>query len=142
MHGLKKAQTASRRGDFQGLTIEEALQKLPEFQGDAKLLLIGLLCLATSMQCNEVLEAPADFIFEQLNVDNDIMLPTPRSLRLMRFYVLVPGLRPLYRNVRQRLLVGAAQRIKKERPDQYAASEFPDCGRSHRIRKSFQDPAL
>ncbi|OGW34960.1 MAG: hypothetical protein A2X58_04115 [Nitrospirae bacterium GWC2_56_14] len=84
MHGLKKAQTASRRGDFQGLTLEEALQKLPQFRGDAKLLFIGLLCLATSMQCNDVLEAPADFIFEQLNVYNDIMLPTPRSLRSIR----------------------------------------------------------
>jgi predicted NAD/FAD-binding protein len=81
MHGLKRAQTASRRGDLLGLTIEEALRKIPQLRGDAKLMFIGCLCLATSMHCNEVLEAPADFIFEKLNVYNDVILPTPRSLR-------------------------------------------------------------
>jgi predicted NAD/FAD-binding protein len=84
MGGLKKAQTAARRGDLEGLTIEEALKKIPQLQGDAKLMFIGCLCLITSMHCNEVLDAPAGFIFEKLNKYNDAMPPTLRSLLSIR----------------------------------------------------------
>jgi predicted NAD/FAD-binding protein len=81
MHGLKSAQTAARRGDLEGLTIEEALKKIPQLQGEAKLMFIGCLCLITSMHCNEVLDAPAGFFIEKLKVYNDVIPPTPRSLR-------------------------------------------------------------
>jgi uncharacterized protein len=81
MRGLKKAQAAARRGDLEGLTIEEALKQLPQLRGDAKLLFIGCLCLMSSMRCNEVLDAPAGFFIDKLNVYNDIIPPTPRSLR-------------------------------------------------------------
>jgi len=81
MRGLKKAQAAARREELEGLTIEEALKQLPLLRGDAKLLFIGCLCLMSSMHCNEVLDAPAGFFIDKLKVYNDIIPPTPRSLR-------------------------------------------------------------
>jgi predicted NAD/FAD-binding protein len=73
--GIKKAQTALVRGDLEGLTIEEALKRIPQLRGDAKLMFIGFLCLLSSMHCNDVLDAPAGFFIEKLKTYNDVIPP-------------------------------------------------------------------
>jgi len=85
MRGLKRAQAAAARGDLDGLTIEEALQNVPQLQGEAKLMLIGCLCLMTSMHCNDVLDSPARFVMEQLKKYDDLIPPTPKSLLSLSF---------------------------------------------------------
>lgn len=85
MRGLKRAQAAAGRGDLDGLTLEEALRKVPRLQGDAKLMFIGCLCLMTSMHCNDVLDAPAVFVLEKLKVYDDLIPPTPKALLSLHF---------------------------------------------------------
>jgi predicted NAD/FAD-binding protein len=75
MEGLKQARTLLRRGDLAGLTVEEALEIIPQFSGDAKLVLISCLCLISSMHCDAVLDAPAGFFFEKLGVHHDFVPP-------------------------------------------------------------------
>jgi len=81
--GLKKAHVLSRQGALEGLTLEEALGKIPQLRGDAKLMFICCLCLMSSMHCNDVLDAPAGFFFEKLRQYHDLM--PPRALFSVRF---------------------------------------------------------
>lgn len=83
MHGLIKGQELSRRGDLAGLTLEEALKKIPQFQGDVKLMFVGSLCLISSMHCNDVLDAPAVFFFDKLKKYHDLI--PPKALFSIRF---------------------------------------------------------
>ncbi len=85
MRGLQQAQKLSRRGSLEGLTVDEALQKIPPLRGDAKLMFIGCLCLISSMHCDDVLEAPASFFIEKLKIYHDLIPPTPRSLLSIHF---------------------------------------------------------
>lgn len=75
MRGLTRAQSLSRRGEIEGVTVEEALKKIPELTGDAKLIFLCCLCLISSMHCNDVLDAPADFFIQKLKVYHDLMPP-------------------------------------------------------------------
>ncbi len=81
--GLKRAQACLREGQLAGLTVEEALRKIPLLRGDAKLMLIGSLCLMSSMHCDEVLDAPADFFIRKLNTHPDLL--PPEALFSVRF---------------------------------------------------------
>ncbi|HWR71539.1 MAG TPA: FAD-dependent oxidoreductase [Nitrospirota bacterium] len=83
MQGLTKGQELSRRGDLAGLTLEEALKKIPQFQGDVKLIFMGSLCLISSMHCSDVLDAPAVFFFDKLKKYNDLI--PPKALFSVRF---------------------------------------------------------
>lgn len=83
MTGLKKAGVLTHKGALKGLSVEQALGKTPEFTGDAKLIFISCLCLITSMHCEDVLDAPADFFFRNLERYHDFM--PPRALVSVRF---------------------------------------------------------
>jgi uncharacterized protein len=75
MRGLIKARTLFERGDLEGLSLEEALKKIPCLRGDAKLMLLCCMCLITSMHCDDVLDAPAGFFIEKLEKHNDLLPP-------------------------------------------------------------------
>ncbi len=75
MRGLRKARSFLRHGELKGLTVDEALKKIPELTGDAKLIFLCCLCLISSMHCNAVLDAPAAFFIEKLNVYHDFLPP-------------------------------------------------------------------
>ncbi len=72
---LRRAQALLRNGALAGLTVEDALKKVPQFGGDARLMLISCLCLISSMHCDDVLDAPAEFFFERLNTHDDLVPP-------------------------------------------------------------------
>ena len=75
MSGLTRGHTLSRQGDLVGLTVEEALEKIPQLRGDAKLMFICCMCLMSSMHCSDVLDAPAAFCFAKLKKYHDLMPP-------------------------------------------------------------------
>ena len=81
--GLKKAEEMFDAGELQGLTVENALKKIPRISGAAKLILIGGLCWMSSMHCHDVLDAPASFFAEKLKVHGDLL--PPKSLFSVRF---------------------------------------------------------
>ena len=81
--GLHRAQKLLRRGDLAGLTVEDALKKVPELQGDAKLIFVACLCLISSMNCDDVLDAPAGFFLEKLKKHDDLV--PPKALVSVRF---------------------------------------------------------
>jgi len=80
LRGLQQAQTAAQRGELAGLTIEEALQKIPQLRGDARLIFISCLCLISSMHCNDVLDAPARYFIEKLKRYDDLLPLVPKTL--------------------------------------------------------------
>jgi predicted NAD/FAD-binding protein len=75
MAGLKRGGELLCRGDLEGLSLEEAVRKIPELTGDAKMMFINCLCLITSMHCDDVLDAPAAFLVEKLRKHYDFMPP-------------------------------------------------------------------
>jgi predicted NAD/FAD-binding protein len=81
--GLKKAEKLFDSGELKGLTVENALNKIPRISQVAKLILIGGLCWMSSMYCHDVLDAPAGFFIEKLKVHNDLL--PPKSLFSVRF---------------------------------------------------------
>ena len=85
LRGLQKAHTAAQRGELDGLTMEEALQKIPQLRGDARLIFIGCLCLISSMHCNDVLDAPARYFVEKLNRYGDLLPLVPKTLFSVSF---------------------------------------------------------
>jgi len=81
--GLQMARRLSDAGKLKGLTVEQALKKVPWITGDAKLLFIGGLCWMSSMYCHDVLDAPADFFMEKLKGHDDLL--PPKSFHSVRF---------------------------------------------------------
>jgi predicted NAD/FAD-binding protein len=81
--GLQIARRLSDSGKLKGLTIEEALKKIPCMTGDVKLLFIGGLCWMSSMVCPDVMDAPADFFIEKLRVHEDLL--PPKSFYSVKF---------------------------------------------------------
>jgi uncharacterized protein len=75
IRGLKRASGLLEAGDLQGLTVAEALEKLPQLTGEAKLIFIGDLCLISSMHCDDVLDAPIEFFIEKLKTHDDLLPP-------------------------------------------------------------------
>jgi hypothetical protein len=73
--GFKKAAYQWNQGLFEGVTVEEAIARIPELQGEAKLIFVGFLCLISSMQCNDLLNAPAGFFIEKLQRYDDLLPP-------------------------------------------------------------------
>ncbi len=83
VRGLKSARTLLRRGELEGLTVEQALNKIPQLRGDAKLIFVSSLCLISSMHCDDVLKAPAGFFIEKINNHYDLM--PPKAMFSVRF---------------------------------------------------------
>lgn len=81
--GLKRAKKLFASGDLDGSTMAETLKKIPHFRGDSKLFFVGGLCLISSMYCDDVLCAPADFFIEKLMVHDDLL--PPKALFSVRF---------------------------------------------------------
>ncbi|MEN8166486.1 MAG: FAD-dependent oxidoreductase [Pseudomonadota bacterium] len=65
--GMQDAKKLVRSGAFQGLTLEQALQRLPRIKKEGKLAFISTLCMMSSMHCDELLASPAEFFFGKLN---------------------------------------------------------------------------
>lgn len=81
--GLKTASKLLEAGDLEGRSVAEAMEIIPEFGGDAKLIFIGGLCLISSMHCEDVLDAPASFFIEKLRVHGDLL--PPKAIFSVRF---------------------------------------------------------
>lgn len=62
----RKGIRLSRAGQFKGLTLRQAMQYLPGLQGDVAKLAIFPICVMTSMVWDELMEAPADFVFAKI----------------------------------------------------------------------------
>jgi len=83
--GVRKGKKLNRKGDFDNLTMEEALKQLPQIKGDARTILISALCLMSSMSAAEVYQAPAIFFFNKLAHHNDVVsLKAAWSVRAMK----------------------------------------------------------
>jgi uncharacterized protein len=72
---LKRASRLMEAGDLKGLSVADALQKIPQLTGEAKLIFIGDLCLISSMHCEDVLDAPVEFFIEKLRTHDDLFPP-------------------------------------------------------------------
>jgi predicted NAD/FAD-binding protein len=75
IRGLKRAFRLLETGNLKGLSVAEALEKIPQLTGEAKLIFIGDLCLISSMHCDDVLEAPLEFFIEKLKTHDDLLPP-------------------------------------------------------------------
>ncbi|MBI2608935.1 MAG: FAD-dependent oxidoreductase [Deltaproteobacteria bacterium] len=73
--GLKKAQALLKAGEVEGLTLDECLQKIPQFKGDARTIFMCTLCLLSSMKGSDILNSPASFFLNKLKVHNDFLSP-------------------------------------------------------------------
>lgn len=76
--GLARLQRMNARGELDGLTLDQALAKAPMISGPGKDLLLCGLCLMSSQECEEVLDAPAPFFVAKLDKYNDVL--TPRAI--------------------------------------------------------------
>jgi uncharacterized protein len=83
IRGLRRASRLLEAGDLKGLSVADALQKLPQLTGEAKLIFIGDLCLISSMHCDAVLDAPMEFFIEKLRTHED--LSPPKALFSVHF---------------------------------------------------------
>ena len=73
--GLQRSQLRLSLGSLKGVTLGRCLEELPEFSGDAKVIFLSALCLLSSMQVHEVLDAPAEFFLNKLRTHHDVISP-------------------------------------------------------------------
>lgn len=73
--GLREANKLLRQSRLKGLSLRRAIAMIPQFKGDACLVFVCTLCLLSSMSYEEVLETPAEFFINKLNVHNDVISP-------------------------------------------------------------------
>lgn len=73
--GLHEAKRLVRQGSFQGLSVAQALDRLPKIRGDGKLAFISTLCMMSSMHCDQLLASPAEFFFGKLNQYGSLFPP-------------------------------------------------------------------
>ena len=73
--GLQRAQHRLASGSLKGVTLGRCLEELPEFSGDAKVVLLSALCLLSSMQVHELLSSPAEFFLNKLKTHHDVISP-------------------------------------------------------------------
>jgi predicted NAD/FAD-binding protein len=72
---LAAARTIQRESGFGELTVREALRRLPRISGDAETVFLCALCLLSSMDAEEVLDAPAGFFFGKIAAYSDVLSP-------------------------------------------------------------------
>ncbi len=73
--GVRRAKAQLDAGSLEGLALRDALKRIPQISGDARIIFLSALCLVSSMSCDEVLEAPASFFINKLKVHNDVISP-------------------------------------------------------------------
>jgi predicted NAD/FAD-binding protein len=71
--GLGAGRRVARAGGFAQESVAEALEALPDVEGEARTVLLCVFCLLSSMSAEEVLRAPAAFFFRKLDVHHDIV---------------------------------------------------------------------
>lgn len=76
--GLSALARENDAGGLAGLTLHQALARHPEISGPGLDLLLCALCLMSSQECEEVLDAPASFFVAKLAKYSDVV--TPRAL--------------------------------------------------------------
>jgi len=82
--GVRKGKKLNKKGEFNNLTMEDALKQLPQIKGDARTILISALCLMSSMSAAAVYKAPATFFFNKLVHHSDVVsLKAAWSVRAM-----------------------------------------------------------
>jgi predicted NAD/FAD-binding protein len=73
--GLQHGQLQRGLGTLKGVTLGECLEGLPEFSGDAKVILLSALSLLSSMEVPELLASPAEFFLNKLWTHHDVISP-------------------------------------------------------------------
>ena len=68
---MRKGQKLYKQGKLDGLTMKEAYNLLPPFKENLHLLHQFIMCLASSMYYDEVMEAPAPFFFGKMTKHSD-----------------------------------------------------------------------
>lgn len=82
--GLRGLLAMFDRDELHGLTLAEAIRRVPSVRGDGRRLLLSALCLMSSMSGAEVLAGPAEFFVGKLRTHNDVLSPrAPYSVRCM-----------------------------------------------------------
>lgn len=77
-YNLGRLRKLNARGDLAGLTLREVLACMPGIYGPGRELLLCALCLMSSQECEDVLNAPASFFIAKLDKYNDVV--SPRAL--------------------------------------------------------------
>ena len=72
---LAAARSIQRAGGFGEVTVREALRRLPRISGDAETIFVCALCLLSSMDAEDVLDAPASFFFGKIDTYSDVLSP-------------------------------------------------------------------
>ncbi|MBI5211169.1 MAG: FAD-dependent oxidoreductase [Elusimicrobia bacterium] len=115
--GLQRAQHRLASGSLKGVTLGRCLSELPEFSGDAKIILLSALCLLSSMQVHELLASPAEFFLAKLRTHHDVISPKAvYSVRCVRDGTrrYVNALAARYRgNIRFHARIRAVERVAK-----------------------------
>jgi len=73
--GLFRTYLLLTAGGFQHASVGQCLDQVPEMTGDSRMLFLCALCLLSSMEVPEILEAPASFFFNKLMVHHDVISP-------------------------------------------------------------------
>lgn len=76
--GIRQLQRLRTSGALDGLTLREALAQVPAISGVGRDLMLCALCLMSSQECEDVLDAPASFFVAKLAKYSDVV--TPRAL--------------------------------------------------------------
>ncbi len=63
--GMVKVKRLLDAGKLKGLTLKQAIDQIPELQGDVRDYMMIPLCLLSSMYYNEILDAPAEFFLKK-----------------------------------------------------------------------------
>ena len=71
--GLARARKMAKRGELDGLTLEQCLDQISEFEGEGRIIVLCALCLLSSMSGPEVLATPALFFIRKLEVHHDVL---------------------------------------------------------------------
>jgi uncharacterized protein len=75
LKGLNRAQALLEQGALSNLTLEQAIALIPEFTGNTRIMFLCTLCLLSSMECSELLQAPAAFFISKLRTHSDVISP-------------------------------------------------------------------
>ena len=73
LKAVRKARLLLHEGEFEGITLREGLRKLPYMTGYTRLLLLFALSMISSMNCEAVLNGPAEFFVKLIDVHNDAL---------------------------------------------------------------------
>jgi predicted NAD/FAD-binding protein len=73
--GLRSAHDMFELGELAGLNMEQCIAKIKALKGDTRTILLSVLCLLSSMSCEEVLATPAEFFIGKLKTHHDVISP-------------------------------------------------------------------